>query len=95
MTSFAKGAEMMTDRERIEAVGFTEEEADCWELAAALAGKFFALPPVHSSEFARNQKEMANHEVAHTMHVIQDKLLARPAYRQYLKLADGGTSVTT
>jgi hypothetical protein len=86
---------MTTDRDRIKAVGFTEAEADCWELAAALAGKCFALPPVHASEFARNQKEIDNHEVAHAMHVIQNKLLARPAYRQYLKLADEGTGVTT
>ena len=78
----------MTDRERIIAAGLTEEEAECWELAATLAGKFFQLPPVHSSNFARNQKETDNHEVAHAMHVIQNKLLARPAYRQYLKLAD-------
>ena len=34
------------------------------------------------------------HEVPHAMHVIQDKRLARPVYRQYLKLADEGTSVT-
>jgi hypothetical protein len=85
---------MMTDRERIIAAGFTEEEADCWELAAALAGKFFTLPPVHTSDFARNQKELDNHEVAHAMHVIQNKLLARPAYRQYLQLADENTSAT-
>jgi len=85
---------MTTDRDRTKATGFTDEEADCWELAAALAGKFFALPPVHSSKFARNQKETDNHEAAHAMHVIQHKLLARPAYRQYLKLADEATGVT-
>jgi hypothetical protein len=33
---------------------------------------------MHASDFARTQKEMDDHEVAHAMHVIQDKLLARP-----------------
>jgi hypothetical protein len=32
---------------------------------------------------------MDDHEVAHAIHVIQNKLLGRPAYRQYLKLAQG------
>ena len=70
----------MTDRECIIASGFTDDEADCWELAATLAGKFFELPKLHP---------MDHHEIAHAIHVIQNKLLGRPAYRQYLKLAGG------
>jgi hypothetical protein len=68
----------MTDRERVIACGFTEAEADCWELTAKAAGKFFKLPKLHP---------MDDHEVAHAIHVIQHKLLSRPAYRHYLKLA--------
>jgi hypothetical protein len=68
----------MTDRDRVLACGLTPDEADCWGLAAELAGKFFALPKLH---------EMDNHEVAHAIHVIQHKLLSRPVYRRYLELA--------
>jgi hypothetical protein len=68
----------MTDRERVIAVGLTDQEAECWELSALLAGKFFQLPKLHQTD---------DHEVAHAIHVIQNKLLGRPAYRQYLQLA--------
>lgn len=70
----------MTDRDRVIACGLTDDEADCWELAATLARKLFALPKLH---------QMDDHEVAHAIHVIQNKLLGRPAYRQYLQLAQG------
>lgn len=66
------------DRERVIAAGLTPEEADCWEITAKAAGKFFALPKLHV---------MDDHEVAHAIHIIQHKLLARPAYRKYLELA--------
>jgi hypothetical protein len=56
----------------------TEAEADCWEQTARAAGKFFALPKLHS---------MDDHEVAHAIHVIQHKLLSRPVYRKYLETA--------
>ena len=68
----------MTDRERVIAVGLTDQEAECWELSALLAGKFFQLPKLH---------EMDGHEVAQAIHVIQNKLLGRPAYRRYWELA--------
>jgi hypothetical protein len=67
-----------TDRERVIACGMTEAEADCWEAVADAAGKFFELPKLHV---------MDEHEVAHAVHVIQHKLLSRPAYRKYLELA--------
>lgn len=70
----------MTDRDRVIACGLTDDEADCWELAATLARKLFELPKLHP---------MDDHEVAHAIHVIQNKLLGRPTYRQYLKLAQG------
>lgn len=73
-----KKAEPKTDRERVIAVGMTEAEADCWAAIADAAGKFFALPKIHV---------MDDHEVVHAVHVIQNKLLARPTYRKYLELA--------
>jgi hypothetical protein len=72
-----KGAEdrWASERRRVLAAGLTEAEAECWILVAQAAGKFFELPKLH---------EMDEHEVAHAIHVIQNKLLGRPAYRQYL-----------
>ena len=70
--------EEKADRQRVLSCGLTEEEADCWEAVARAAGKFFALPELHT---------MDKHEVAHATHVIQHKLLSRPAYRKYLEMA--------
>lgn len=67
-----------TERERVMSLGFTEDEAECRMLAASVAGTFFSLPDLH---------EMDDHEVAHAIHVVQSKLLARPTYRRYLELA--------
>jgi hypothetical protein len=64
------------ERGRVLSVGMTELEADCWELAGNLAGKFFALPQLHP---------MDKQEVATAIHVIQNKLLSRPTYRRYLE----------
>ena len=66
------------DHQRVVAAGMTEEEATCWDAVADAAGKFFALPKLHS---------MDDHEVAQAIHIIQHKLLARPTYRKYLELA--------
>ena len=54
----------------------TEAEADCWSMAAELAGKFFALPELHP---------MDKQEIASDIHVIQHRLLSRPTYRKYLE----------
>ncbi len=62
------------DRESVLAAGLTEAEADCWELAAKLAGAFFDLPEMHP---------MDKQEVATAVHVIQYRLLSRPTYRKY------------
>jgi len=62
------------DRERVIACGMTEAEADCWVVVAKAAGQFFDLPKLHP---------MDDHEVAHAIHIIQHKLLSRPAYRRY------------
>jgi hypothetical protein len=78
-----RGQTPMTERERVMSIGFTEEEAECWVLAGAVAGRFFSLPDLH---------QMDDHEVAHAIHVVQSKLLSRPAYRRYLEFAREGTS---
>lgn len=67
-----------TDRDFVLEAGMTPEEADCWELAAQCAGKFFELPKLHP---------MDTQEVATAIHVIQNKLLSRPTYRKYLENA--------
>jgi alpha-galactosidase len=78
-----RGQTPTTERERVMSLGFTEEEAECWMLAASVAGRFFSLPDLH---------QMDDHEVAHAIHVVQSKLLSRPIYRRYLELAREGTS---
>lgn len=67
-----------TDRDRVVALGFTEAEADCWEYAGKAAGIFLRLPELHP---------MDKQEVASAIHILQNKLLSRPAYRKYLELA--------
>lgn len=70
----------MNERERALAVGLTEQEAECWELAGTLAGQLYRLPVLHETDW---------HDLVHAIHIIQNKLLARPAYRKYLQLAVG------
>ena len=62
------------ERARVIAAGMTAAEADCWVLLAKAVGAFFALPKLHP---------MDQHEVAVAAHVLQNKLLSRPAYRVY------------
>jgi hypothetical protein len=64
----------MTEQERVMACGFTKDEAECWVLTAEAAAKFFKLPKLHV---------MDDHEVAQAIHIIQNKLMGRPAYRKY------------
>lgn len=70
-----------SDRDFVIEAGMTPEEADCWEAAAQCAGKFFELPKLHP---------MDAQEVATAIHVIQNKLLSRPTYRNYLENAKKG-----
>jgi len=65
------------ERARVMAVGFTADEAECWELIARTAAKFFELPVLG---------ELDKHEIAEATHVFQQKLLARPVYRSYIDL---------
>jgi hypothetical protein len=65
-----------TDRDAVVTAGMTADEADCWQVAGELAGKFFDLPKMHP---------MDAQEVATAIHVIQNKLLSRPTYRHYLE----------
>jgi hypothetical protein len=69
-----KAAEANRDRECILASGLTEAEADCWELTAKAAGKYFELPELHPME---------RQEIANAIHTIQYRLLSRPTYRKY------------
>lgn len=69
-------AKKKTDRECVMEAGMTAAEADCWELIAKAAAKFFELPSLHPSE---------KQDVVNAIHVVQDKLLARPTYRKYLE----------
>ena len=62
------------ERQKVVSLGFTEEEAECWELIARAAGKFFELPELHPSDAP---------EVAEAVHIIQNKLMSRPTYRRY------------
>ncbi len=71
------------DRDFVIAAGMTEAEADCWELAAKTAGKFFALPELHP---------MDGQEIATAIHIIQNKLLSRPTYRRYVELVKKGSA---
>ncbi len=68
------------EHKRVTECGLTAAEADCWIAVAAAAGKFFDLPKLHPMDDA---------EVAQAIHVIQHKLLSRPAYRKYKELARG------
>src|SRR5262249_61875639 len=64
------------ERARVISVGMTDGEADCWELAANLAGKFFALPPLHP---------MDKQEGATAIHLNQNQLPSRPTSRRYVE----------
>lgn len=63
--------------------GMTKEEAECWELVAKAAGKFFELPQQHP---------MDKQEVASAIHIVQNKLLSRPTYRKYLEAHKKGNA---
>ncbi len=77
-TASAQKKKLTKDQEFVIAAGLTKEEADCWKKTAEAAGAFFNLPEIHP---------MDKHEVATAIHVLQNKLLGRPTYRKYLKLA--------
>jgi hypothetical protein len=70
----------MNERDRALAVGLTEQEAERWELAGTLAGRLYNLLTLHETDW---------HDLVHAIHIVQNKLLARPAYRKYRQLAAG------
>jgi hypothetical protein len=57
--------------------GMTEAEADCWEAAGKVAGMFFDLPELHPGD---------QRDIADAVHVVQYRLMSRPAYRKYKEL---------
>lgn len=70
----------LRDRRRVRALGYTEQEADCWLLVARAGGAFLGLPEQHPSDAP---------DVADAIHVMQRILLQRPAYRKYRELGEG------
>jgi hypothetical protein len=67
-------ADPTVDRKRVLACGFTDAEADCWVAVNTACEKYFTLPKLHV---------MDDHELAHAFHVLQYRLMMRPAFRQY------------
>ncbi len=65
------------DKQIVMQCGFTEKESECWQLLTLAVNSFFALPSMHPTD---------QQEVANAIHIIQNKLLSRPAYRKYLDL---------
>ena len=83
-TAFAESAPeeaVSKDEEFVMAAGLTKEEAACWQKLAEAAGAFFQLEELHP---------MDKQEVASAIHIVQNKLLGRPTYRKYVKLAKEG-----
>ncbi|GAA4903893.1 hypothetical protein LX16_3764 [Stackebrandtia albiflava] len=76
-----------TDAERLDyrnirIAGFTHDEAICWLLVARATLAIFDLPEQHPSDIP---------EVVTLVHGIQNKLLARPTYRDYMEAYQGDT----
>lgn len=72
-----EAARWVAERARVMQLGFTADEAECWEHIARAAAKFFELPVL---------SELDAHEIAEATHVFQNKLLSRPVYRRYVEL---------
>jgi hypothetical protein len=62
------------DRQRVIACGFTEAEADAWVAVSRAAARLLELPKLHV---------MDDHELSHAIHILQYRLMSRPAYRKY------------
>lgn len=60
------------DREWLVKIGMNEGEIKIWYGLADLAGKMLKLKKFHPME---------NHEIAHDIHKLQNRLLARPYLR--------------
>jgi len=58
--------------ERLAKFGMTQAELDIWIALANVAGRMLQLPELHPNE---------QEEVVHEIHVIQNRLLARPGLR--------------
>jgi hypothetical protein len=66
----------------LRALGMTEEELGVWTALAEVAGRMLALPQIHPMERTETVSEI---------HVLQNRLLARPGLRaQGWPEADGG-----
>lgn len=72
-----EAARWAAERASVMQLGFTADEAACWEHVAKAAALFFELPVLN---------ELDSHEIAQATHVFQNKLLSRPIYQQYVEL---------
>lgn len=66
------------EREKALACGLTEAEAESWMLVAQAAARLLDLPILHP---------MDEQEITQAIHVLQYKLLSRPAYRRYREVS--------
>jgi hypothetical protein len=57
---------------QLKAIGMTLDEIDAYHHLALSAGRILALPTLHPME---------REEVCHDIHVLQNRLLARPGLR--------------
>ncbi|OLF05977.1 hypothetical protein BLA60_33515 [Actinophytocola xinjiangensis] len=74
------------DRERVINVGFTDAEADAWLHLNRGIAAMLALPVIHPSY---------NAEVVVLAHGLQEKLMMRPSYRDYVAQWPQGAAPTT
>lgn len=59
-------------RSALSSVGMTEAEIDAMASTVILANQLLDLPVLHAADKS---------EVCHAIHIVQDKLMARPAMR--------------
>jgi hypothetical protein len=67
----------LKDRKRVLSVGFTDDEADTWLSINRGAAKMLSLPELHPSD---------RKDIADAVHILQDRLMLRPAYKKYRQL---------
>ena len=63
------------DKQAVLSAGMTEQEAEAWSHIAESAKLLLELTEMHTAD---------KREIAEAIHIIQQKLLARPTYRKYL-----------
>ena len=72
-----------SNRSQAIAAGLTEHEAACWAMSGELASMLLRLPELHADD---------SDELCTAIHVIQDKLLGRPAMQKMLEIRKAARS---